>query len=298
MLAAGTHPDLHLIFRQLIREHPDAESRKRKGLDLGVDVIRNFVIDRVGLTPNRGRAKVFILRNADEMNIQAQNALLKTLEEPPGPTFLILLASALEELLPTTQSRCQVVRFNALPPEFVRARFADLRPELTGEALEWYAAVCEGSLGRALNEADNDCLAVNNRILEVLSRGTEPGAVTETWMQAAKGLGDGFQKQDPDISEAEATRRGLRAVLRMTANWYADLLRTAAGRADDVANAHWRSALDGLAPRTGPEAAAIAIQRIARAERQLDLNVNTELCVESLAGELAALSAGRIPTRV
>jgi DNA polymerase-3 subunit delta' len=95
------------VHRYLIKEHPESDVRKRKGLEISVDVLRHFVIERTALTPIRGRAKVFVIREADSMTTQAQNALLKTLEEPPGPTFIILLVSALDGLLPTTLSRCQ-----------------------------------------------------------------------------------------------------------------------------------------------------------------------------------------------
>jgi DNA polymerase-3 subunit delta' len=137
LVAAGTHPDLHLIYRQLNREHPEPEVRKRKGLEIGVDVLRHFVIDKVGMKPSRGRAKVFLIREADVITPQAQNALLKTLEEPPGTTYLILLVTGLDHLLPTTLSRCQVVQFDALPYQFVRERLRAMRPDLPAEQADW-----------------------------------------------------------------------------------------------------------------------------------------------------------------
>ena len=84
---ADTHPDIHIIHRQLIKYHDDSTVRNRKGLDLGVDVIRQFVIDAAAIKPAMGQRKIFIIREADLLTTSAQNALLKTIEEPP-PTHL------------------------------------------------------------------------------------------------------------------------------------------------------------------------------------------------------------------
>ncbi|MEK7711392.1 MAG: DNA polymerase III subunit [Planctomycetota bacterium] len=276
-VAAETHPDLHLIYRQLNREHPDADVRKRKGLGLGVDVLRHFVIDKVGLKPLRGRAKVFVIREADGMNVQAQNALLKTLEEPPGTTFLILLATALDELLPTTQSRCQVVRFDALPTAFVRAKLDNLRPGLPANQLEWYAKNADGSIGQAVECVDDELFALNDLLSALLadydSRRT--AALTEMVTGGAKSLGERYRKRDAEITDTEATRRGLKTVFRLAAGWYADALRAGAG---------------GVGRRFDTESPAAAINRIAEAERQLDLNANTQLVVETLSNDLCGAS--------
>jgi DNA polymerase-3 subunit delta' len=268
LVAAETHPDFHLVYRQLHRDHPDPDVRKRKGLDLGVDVLRHFVIDKVGLTPLRGRAKVFVLRNADEMNVQAQNALLKTLEEPPGATFIVLLVSAVDRLLPTTLSRCQLVRFDGLPQNFIRERLGELRGGLSADRVEWCARCGEGSLGRALEYADDELFELHQRLAAGQTRlGDQSDAVSaKAWTDEASALGERYRKRDPDITDAEATRRGLTTVFHLAAAWYADRLRTEADAASPI----------------DAESAAAAINRLAEAERQLHLNANTQLIVETL----------------
>ena len=149
LVLAGTHPDLHVIFRQLNREHPDPVVRKRKALIISVDVVREFIVKRIALKPTRGRIKVFLLREADCMNEQAQNALLKTLEEPPGSALLVLLVESIDRMLPTTLSRCQVVRFDALPVAFVQEKLAELVPDLDSDGAAWYARSSSGSPGSA-----------------------------------------------------------------------------------------------------------------------------------------------------
>lgn len=304
-VGAQTHPDLHMVYRQLGREHPDPEVRRRKALDLGVDVVRHFVIDKVGLTPIRGRAKVFILREADRMTVQAQNALLKTLEEPPGATVIILLVSVMDRLLPTTLSRCQAVRFDALPTAFIRAKLAALMPGVDSDRLDWYARHGEGSLGRTMQCAADEVYELNERMLADLvqlsadarlasaqgdsAREVRSGEIAKSWLDEAKSLGERHRKRDPDITETEASRRGLKAVFELAATWYADVMRWGSGDESAVVNAHWTTQIREVTERLEVHVAAEAVSRLARAGRQLDLNANTQLCVEALLSELARL---------
>ena len=301
LVAARTHPDLHLIYRQLNRDHPDPVIRKRKALDIGVDVLRHFVIDRIGYTPARGRSKVFIIREADKMTPAAQNALLKTLEEPPKDTVLILLVTAVDRLLPTTLSRSQVVRFDALPASFVHAKLTELLANLPAEQIEWYARCADGSLGVTLERANDELYELNGRVLDGLARlhgcpapsgggGQRPDELVKIWTDESKALGDRYRKVDPDITDTEATRRGFKTIFFLAATWYADILRLAAGDAATIVNADRRAQLEHVAKTIDPERAADAIQRITLAERQLDLNANTQLCIETLVNDLATMT--------
>jgi DNA polymerase-3 subunit delta' len=287
-----THPDLHVIDRFLHRQHPEPDVRKRKGLELSVDVIRHFLIERVGLTPIRGRAKVFIVREADRMNDQAQNALLKTLEEPPGTTYIILLVVSLDRLLPTTQSRCQMVRFDALPEDFVRNKIAEHHPEITHAQGAWYARMSEGSIGKALHALELQLYPVNERLRDEWSK-AQPSI--KTWMDTAEKLAGQFQQADPEISDTEATRRGLQTVLRLVAEWYAEGLRVRLTSVQSTSGKPPPSPTGGTASSNRAaaslslEQAAEAVERVVRAERQLDLNANPQLCIECLVNDLAAI---------
>jgi len=291
LVRAETHPDLHLVHRYLYREHPDSEVRRRKGLDLGIDVLRHFVIERVGLKPNQGRAKVFIIREADRITTPAQNALLKTLEEPPGATFIILLARSVDRLLPTTRSRCASVRFDTLPRSFVAERLQQLAPELEESARAWYARFSGGSLGRALECIEAQLYELNQRLTERLAElPREPGALdAKTLTDESKELGNVYRTRDPDISDTEATRRGLKTLLHLAAAWYADVLHVGSGSTDALlVNT---AARDLLAHADlSPTAAGRAVNHLAEAERRLDLNANTQLCLESLLHSLARTS--------
>src|SRR5438270_10619086 len=117
VFAAGNHPDFHVITKELIRYHD--KTGKSKGIDLSIHVLRPELIEPASRKPAMGRGKVFVVEQADLMNAQAQNALLKTLEEPYGRALIILLTDQPGALLATIRSRCQLVRFASLDEQQV-----------------------------------------------------------------------------------------------------------------------------------------------------------------------------------
>ncbi len=112
------HPDVIVIERGLYdpavigRRSPETQ-------DISLDQIRSLVLARAAFPPTEGRAKVFVVRRAEELSLPAANALLKTLEEPGARTHFVLLSSVGDSLLPTVRSRVQRVRFGALPESVV-----------------------------------------------------------------------------------------------------------------------------------------------------------------------------------
>lgn len=97
-IKAGVHPDVIFIERQV-----DDKGKLRQIIT--VDQVRDMTADAI-MIPNEARGKVFIIKDADTMNANAQNAALKSLEEPPDGVFFILCVSNAEKLLPTVRSRC------------------------------------------------------------------------------------------------------------------------------------------------------------------------------------------------
>ena len=291
---AGTHPDLHLIYRQLIKYHDDPVVRRRKGLNLGVDVIRQFIIDKVGAKPGRGRAKVFVIRQADRITPQAQNALLKTLEEPPGTTFLILLVSSLDRMLPTTRSRCHLTPFGTLPAHFIAAELTRRLPRLPPQRVRLIARFSQGSLGLALQHAEDGLDGQNDQLVQTLLElpRNSVAQVVEKLTDQAKTLGQGYRRRDPEITETEAQRRGLKAIFALAATWYRDVLHTAIASTDLVANVTYADQLAAAAAGITPDRAVAAVNRIAQTEAQLDANVNTRLCLDALVIRLTRIAGG------
>lgn len=150
----GNHPDLHIITKELKRLYDT--SGKSKATTLAIEVIRAEITGdpgnnreaKIGKRAFRGRGKFFLIDEADLMLAEAQNALLKSLEEPPPETYLILVTTSPGELLSTIRSRSQLAEFGELPadvmvPALREAGLSDSEAALMGR-------LARGSLGRAL----------------------------------------------------------------------------------------------------------------------------------------------------
>lgn len=142
-VAAGTHPDVQLVTV--------AAGKK----EIGVDRIRE-VKRFMQLRPVQAGAKLVILDEAHRLTVAAQNALLKTLEEPPAHSFLILVVHNADVLLPTVRSRCQRVQFSPLALADVLDVLVH-RCDVDAALAAQLSTIAEGSPGHAL--ALHDCLA-------------------------------------------------------------------------------------------------------------------------------------------
>ncbi|MHC5544554.1 DNA polymerase III subunit delta', partial [Singulisphaera rosea] len=136
-----THPDVVQVGR------PEDKN------ELPIKVIRELCLD-LGLKPARGGRKIAIVDDADDLNDEAANAFLKTLEEPPPGSVLILIGTSADLQLETLVSRCRVVRFDPLS----ESDLTDLliEQEVTHDPIEAarLAGLAEGSIGRARGLAD------------------------------------------------------------------------------------------------------------------------------------------------
>ncbi len=148
-VALSQHPDLHMI-------EPD-------GSFIKIDQIRELQRE-LALRPFEAPRKACIIEAADRLNPASGNALLKTLEEPPGHALLVLLTANISGVLPTILSRCQQLHFPALPEpliaEFLRNR--GCAPEMAGIA----ASLAGGSLNKAIEVGTEETLASRRRFLE------------------------------------------------------------------------------------------------------------------------------------
>jgi DNA polymerase-3 subunit delta' len=262
-LEAGNHPDYHVITKELIRYHD--KTGKSKGIDLSIHVIRPEVIDPAGRKAAMGRGKVFIIEQADLMNPQAQNALLKTLEEPAGRTIIILLTDQPGSLLPTIRSRCQFVGFSALSEDFVRQALRDrgVDPDLADRAAE----LSRGSLGGALKWIEDGVIQPADELAGYIDAAFagKPQADLPAWFK--KAAEDYAQKQldrDELASKDQATREGLTLYLTLAGERFR------------------RRLTEGSEPAE-LERACAAIDAIARAETYLDANVNTAIALQQLS---------------
>ncbi len=145
------HPDVVVLERGLY-EPGQIGRRTPESQDISIDQVRSLVLARAAYGPHEGRAKVFLVRRAEELSVPAANALLKTLEEPGQRTHFVLLTAQASLLLPTILSRTQRVRFGYLPEATVTAILTGRGVE-PGRAAE-IARLAGGSVETALGLAD------------------------------------------------------------------------------------------------------------------------------------------------
>ena len=181
-IARGVHADV------LIVEPGDSGTIK-------VDQVRD-AIDRTAYRPFEGRRRVVIVDQADALQSEAQNALLKTLEEPPPASVFVLVTARPDMLLPTVRSRCQRVRFGPLTAQEVAAVLI-AEHGLAAPDAHAAAAAADGSVGRALEEGADEAIEAREAATRVL--GAAASADVRRRLDAAKALVGGAGDRD-DVS--------------------------------------------------------------------------------------------------
>lgn len=156
-IESGNHPDIH-IYR------PEGK--------IGMHSIASLrqLCEQVYLAPYESKWKAFIIHEADRMLSYSANALLKTFEEPAPNTLIILLSSSPELLLPTVLSRCRTVHFNPLSYEEIVDLLQQKYSAETSN-LETIALQANGSIGRAIQLAEQGGDPTRDFILKVLAKG-------------------------------------------------------------------------------------------------------------------------------
>lgn len=215
--------------------HPDYfEVRPEEGRrDIVIAQIRTLN-DAVQMKPFEAGGKAALLDVADRMNEEAQNALLKTLEEPPPATVIVLISAHAERLLPTIRSRCQQIRFNRLTTDelddFLR-RQEDLDPDFP-------AGLAQGSPGRLLELADADAGSVRSLMVEFITSEQTPSPV-----KAGSELMD-WARAGSAGNLKHPVRERLRIALTLCAGVVRDLLvLQSGGREADLMNGDLEKAL-------------------------------------------------------
>ena len=275
-MQAGTHPDFHLISRQSARFSEDAAIRRRVMQDMSIAVVREFIIAPVSRRAALGKGQVFIIREAELMSVPAQNALLKTLEEPPAGVTLILLCRSPKQLLATTCSRCALVRFGPLPTDFVTKRLSEDGGEPAGAG--FWAHYADGSIGQGRRLAEMDLYAVKRELVERLAGLADViDAELGEWLAGrAEALADSAVSADKQLARTLATRQGAGLLLGLIASIYQDALAVASGKSAPTIHADQAGEIERLAGNLagGAVLAAEIITQLARYEQLLWRNVN------------------------
>lgn len=148
--------------------HPDIRILTHEKASIGVDDIRIQINQDIQIKPYEGKYKIYIIPDAERMTEQAENALLKTIEEPPGYAMLLLLTDNIYRILPTIQSRCVQIPFKPVAPELVKQYLIE-QHHIPDYLAETSAHFSQGNIGRAVRYAINEeFLEVKEHVLHLL----------------------------------------------------------------------------------------------------------------------------------
>ncbi|MGH7829874.1 MAG: DNA polymerase III subunit delta' [Candidatus Binatia bacterium] len=260
-IRAGNHPDVRLI-------EPPAGKK-----EIGIPQIRELERELAFRAFSRGK-KVAILDPADLMNYHAQNSLLKTLEEPPGDSLLILIAKSMGSLLPTLVSRCLRLSFGAPGLDAVTEVLAR-RKGIPMEEAKLLARLTMGSLGEALG-CDTE---------ELLNRRRE-------WIERLDSLAPGDYSAVMALAEEVAgDREACLKFLRCMEGWYRDiLLYQIGGWTEQIRNVDMEKTLRERSRSYRVEHTLSVLARAGAGAREIQRNFNRRLVLENILMKIVSSS--------
>ncbi|MBL4809747.1 MAG: hypothetical protein JKY43_06775 [Phycisphaerales bacterium] len=276
LINAGTHPDLHVIRKEMARYHDDKKIRDAKLASIPKAIVEEHLINPAALASTINSSsmisKVFIVDESELLNFQTQNAILKTLEEPAPGTVIILVSSNEDRLLPTIRSRCQRIAFAPLNDDAMRAWISTSNIETTPEQHQWLLSTSGGSPGKYksahaagiyqwaidLEPLLNQC----DQAQYPLTLGSRMTQLIDDWAKAWVKSGE---KIGENRSKLVANQIGSQHMLGLIADRYRKQLAT-------PAKAH---------------RALNAIDKVERAQSELSTNVQLRFAMDHLAAGLS-----------
>lgn len=313
ILASGAQHPEDVRRRALLdpSPHPDLLWLVPRGAQHLVEEVRERVIRAASYRPFEAEKRVFVLEAAELMRDESQNALLKTLEEPPPYVHLIMLSAAPQTLLGTVTSRCQPVEFSPLPVAGIEAALRGEagveEPAATGAEITAAARLAAGDLERArllLSERGREIRAEVERCAAAALGEESAAAPWKRLLASAEAAGEdaeaalrlaldqeasaGLKRSAREIGEEakRAARRFRTEILdlglELVAAWLRDLFALSCGASEVLYNRDRLSQLQIQARNLDQGSARRAAELVQDTRRRLDLNVSEELALEAL----------------
>lgn len=242
--------------------HPDLQFIRPEGSFLKIGQIRELQ-KQIIYEPLEASRKIYILTDVERMNAEAENCLLKTLEEPPAASVLILLTANIRALLPTTRSRCQILQFHPMPTQEL-AKILVEQFSVAPEQATALAIAADGAIGTALARLEKG--EVHTEEVPEILKETDPLAA----FRLAEHL-----KNNPET-------------LGELATWYRDLLFLQQGAPTElITHIHSISELQSIVPRYSRRRIQQAIQTVFDTKSLIDnTNTNATLALEVMCLKL------------
>ncbi len=260
LAARGGHPDLLLVT-------PEVSGKKVRSEKIKIDPVRQLIYD-LTLKPVEARRRVARLLRFDAANVEAMNAFLKTLEEPPANVVIVLTAESADALLPTIVSRCEVLALRPLALAEVREALIT-RWLVSAEQADHLAHLSGGRLGWAVRaHANPDLLEARRQRLDDLRR-----LLTATRVER-------FAYADRLVRDSSSDR--LQEILELWMSFWRDVLLSTAQAAAPLTNPDCADDVQRLARALTPASAHSVLTGLRRAHELLGRNINARLTLEVL----------------
>lgn len=260
--------ECHSCKQALSENHPDIiRVAHEKPNTISVDDIRVQINNDVAIKPYSSPHKIYIVNEAEKMTLQAQNAILKTLEEPPEYAVILLLTANVNSLLPTILSRCVVLNMKPVPDVLVR-KFLMEQIKVPDYKAEVCVAFARGNIGRAKSLASSeDFENIKNEAVSLLK-----------YIQDME-----LHEIIAAIKKISEYKLEINDYLDIMAIWYRDvLLFKATNDANHLVFREEVQALRRAAQHSSYEGIEVILKALETAKKRLDANVNFELTMELL----------------
>ncbi|MCQ2520589.1 MAG: DNA polymerase III subunit delta [Lachnospiraceae bacterium] len=234
---------------------------------ISVDDIREQVNNTVLVKPYGGKRKIYIINEAEKMNVQAQNAILKTLEEPPEYTTILLLTTNLDELLPTIQSRCVVLAMRPVRDKEVK-KFLMEHEQIPDYKADICVAFARGNIGKA----------------KLLAKNEEFDNIREDALHLMKYVKEmEISELIASVKKAQEYKLEINDYLDIITVWYRDILMFKATKDPNTLIFHDEiQYIRKVADLHSYEDIQDIIEALDKAKKRLTANVNFELTMELL----------------
>jgi DNA polymerase-3 subunit delta' len=266
--------------------HPDVI--QLAATDVGIDDIRE-AIETAGYRPFEGKRRVFILDTADRLSNEIQNALLKTLEEPPPSSSFVLVTSRPDMLLPTVRSRCPMLRFGRLSVADVE-RLLEQQHGLERARAHAVAMAAEGSVGRAIVEASDEGESTRQLVQQALAHLQGARSPADRLRAAGMLLEPGEARPKTRVKSGASRYASDRDLLSQRLGIVSGVLRDVAATVTGADQARVTNdlspALQSWGARAGVDRLTAAFTAVGKAQAALDRNVSPKVILDWLAFQL------------
>ncbi len=268
-IAAGKHADVEIVTPRSLCDVTEHDHSRDSSPSLRICQVRRLERD-VARTPFEGRTRVVIIDPADALTVEAANAFLKTLEEPPPSSTLILLASSPEAVLPTVRSRCRALALGPVRAATLRQALIEGQGASEAEA-DRLARLAEGRSGWALAALADEGL-IDERLTLMRRMEALAAAPRDERLAYAEEMGERWPARRDDVL----------AELAAWQAWWRDVLLARVSRADLVTHQELADAIAVAAEKYTPLVIVDALEAVRKAVRQLEENANARLALEVL----------------